>query len=389
MNEVEKSPIEQEGFSNPWLKLAALLIGAAVALALLDKHFGSSNTNFEDAATLGAETTTVLSKMDGYSIHCSDRRDAESCISGSRSRKAERSVLWLGNSQLHAINQWRQGETNGTPILYDALKRHGLDLLSFSQPNANLQEHYILFAALQRKLPLRVLILPVVFDDLREEGVRNEVAVFARDKDVATTLSRTEIGNRLASASRVMPQDTDNDTAGIANTLQERAERGIVTWLDQHSQLWQARSEIRGQLFLSLYRLRNTLFDINPTSKRRVIPGPYHDNMAALRAILDLAIQNRILVVLYVAPLRQGVEIPYVAEEYDSFKLKVEKLGDRAGVYFVNLEQLVPEELWGTKATTSLEGDRELDFMHFQFGGHQLLANRLTELVLSSLADTK
>lgn len=187
----------------------------------------------------------------------------------------------------------------------------------------------------------------------------------------------------------VMPKDTDNETAGIANTLQERAERGLTMWLDKHSQLWQARPEIRGQLFLGLYRLRNTLFGIKPSSKRRMIPGRYRDNMAALTAILEAATQNGIKVVLYVAPLRGGVEIPYAAEEYSSFKSEVERLANRPGVVFSNLERLVPDELWGTKDATALGGEGELDFMHFKFGGHQLLAKRLEELVVTSLANTR
>ena len=37
-------------------------------------------------------------------------------------------------------------------------------IITFSQPNANLQEHYVLFEYLRHRLPVRTLILPLVFD---------------------------------------------------------------------------------------------------------------------------------------------------------------------------------------------------------------------------------
>jgi hypothetical protein len=41
----------------------------------------------------------------------------------------------------------------------------------------------------------------------------------------------------------------------------------------------------------------------------------------------------------------------------------------------------VPGELWGTKASTTVEADEELDFMHFKAAGHEILAGRLAEIV--------
>lgn len=372
--------------SDPRFALAALLIGAATALTLLAVHFGGVRTNFEDAASLGAETTTVVAVAAEHRIQCADSRDAEGCLAGARARKAVRSALWLGNSQVHSVNQWQPGETTGVPILFDLLKPRGLDLLTFSQANASLQEHYVLFEHLRRQLPLRVVILPLVFDDLREEGLRSEVAEFARDEATAAELSKTEIGRRLAAAARVaLKGEAAGETAGLAGTAQEQAEQGLTGWLDRHSTLWQARSEIRGRLFVGLYQLRNTIFGINPSTKRRMIPGRYRANLAALEAILNSAARGGIKVVLYVAPLRGGVEMPYIEDEYAVFKSEVERMADRPGVVFSNLEGLVPDELWGTKDSTLLGGGQELDFMHFRFGGHRLLAARLNGLVATSM----
>ena len=363
-----------------------LLTGAGIAFILLFTLFSGKETDFDDAATFGAQTTSIFAEVGDYPIHChSPNREAlSSCLAGAISRKAEDSALWLGNSQVHAVNQLQQGETNSVPILFDAIRHKGMDLLTFSQPNANLQEHYVLFEYLRLQLHLRVLILPVVFDDLREEGLRDEIAYYARDESTASALLMNEVGRRLVSAAEEIP--ADQDTAGISQTMQERVERVLNTWLDKHSSLWRSRPEIRGQLIYGvLYQFRNWLFGIKASTKRKMIPGRYRENMAALVAILSQAKQNKISVVLYIAPFRGGVENPYVDEDYARFKSEVAAMAESFDVVYANLESLVPEKLWGYKDSTAMDGDVELDFMHFQAGGHKLLARRLEVLVNEAL----
>lgn len=364
-----------------WM-LAALLFGATISLTLLGLAFIPGETNFEAAATLGTKTTALFQKVSGYPIHCSDSRDASQCIDGMKARGAERAALWLGNSQVHEVNQWKEGETAGATVLFEALKRKGLDLLTFSMGNANLQEHYVMFEYLRQRMPLQVLILPVVFDDLREEGLRKGVDDFAHDEPTAALLATTQIGRRLAQANRPADiVDTAETTSGISNTLQEQAEKSITGWLTEHSRLWQSRPEVRGWLFIGLYRLRNFVFGITPNTKRKVIPGRYRDNMAALKAIIDSAQKSNVRIVMYVAPLRGDVAIPYDESEYASFKAEVGALANRPGIILEDLEKLVPGEYWGTKESTTLGEKQELDFMHFQAAGHRLLANKLDDLV--------
>ena len=60
------------------------------------------------------------------------------------------------------------------------------------------------------------------------------------------------------------------------------------------------------------------------------------------------------------------------------FKATIEALAERRnGVRFANLEGLIPGEYWGLKASTDGDGEPELDYMHFQFKGHQMLAEAL------------
>lgn len=368
-------------------RLLAIILGCCIAIAFLSLKYGGKKTNFEDAATFGVGTSTVMASIRGQRIHCSDSRDANECIAGAKNRHPFASVLWLGNSQVHAVNQLKLGENNSPPLLFERLIETNLDLVTFSQPNANLQEHLVLFEYLKRQLPVKVLILPLVFDDTREDGLRKEVADFLGDPQVNIALSSTPIGIRILNTNKPVPVGNNKDTAGISDTIQERVERVLNTWLADTSALWAARPEIRGQIFTNLFIFRNAVLGIKPTSKRRIILSRYQDNLSALESILMSAAKDGIAVVLYVVPLRSDVEVPYVPGEYSKYKTEVQSLAIKYNMEFLNLENLVPPALWGTKESTDGGGAQELDFMHFQSGGHKLLADHLAEAVTTVWAN--
>ena len=362
-------------------KLLSMIMATGIAIGFIHTIYTGKKSNFEDAANFGAATAGVMAKVEGYPIHCNDMRDAADCLAGVRARHAQNTVLWLGNSQVHAVNQLHEGETNAPPLIFNALKSNDLDLVTFSQPNANLQEHYLLFEYLQHRLPLKVLILPAVFDDMREDGLRKEIAETLADANTKTALEKTAIGQKIILKAESSKAMVDQDTAGLANTLQQKVERVLNAGLEKHSQLWAARPEARGRMLGSLYVLRNTVLGIKPTSKRKMIRSRYQDNIAAMEAILASVTLKHLAVVIYIVPLRNDVDTPYVDGEYQQFKNEVQRLAERYDATFANLENLVPAHLWCSKAATSAGGGMELDFMHFQAGGHQLLADQLTGLV--------
>jgi hypothetical protein len=135
-------------------------------------------------------------------------------------------------------------------------------------------------------------------------------------------------------------------------------------------------------LFLSLFRLRNSLFGITPQSKRLLLKGPYRLNMRALDSLLASAHAQHIQVLVYIVPLRNDVAIPYVASEYERFKQDVRDKALRHGAVLADLESLVPAEYWGAKQATTVGASTELDFMHFQSPGHVLLANEIEQLLV-------
>jgi lysophospholipase L1-like esterase len=227
-------------------------------------------------------------------------------------------------------------------------------------------------------LPIDRLILPVVFDDLRETGIRAPLLPALRDPETRAALENIEIGRTI------LEKNSDvaaGDFAALDQTVQESVETGLNDWLNDHFRLWAARPEMRGRLFADLHQYRNAALGITAQTKRKLIRGRYQLNMAALDAILIAASQSGIEAFVYIAPLRNDVEAPYDAGEYAAFKREVEELAARRGAAYANLESTVPGEFWGMKDSTDASGKLEFDFMHFQAPGHALLAEAIENLI--------
>ena len=137
-------------------------------------------------------------------------------------------------------------------------------------------------------------------------------------------------------------------------------------------------------IFLYLYQLRNSVFGIKPSSVRRIIKGRYKRNMMALELILSSCIRNGIVPIPYIVPIRSDVEVPYDSEEYSMFVDDLLKIAHDKGVPLHDISEAVPALYWGSKDATGLGGEKELDFMHFQAGGHKILANRIEQLLTLS-----
>ena len=352
------------------LKFIFVLVVTFVLLNIFLKI--SKDIGNADELALGKATTSVYANVTGVQIHCEGYSDSNGCINSANFSPYEK-VLWIGNSQLHAINQYQEGHLPAPAILHDLLKVENKFLSTFSFPNASLTEKYFLFKYLIYSMDIQTLILPIVMDDLREGEIRNDIKNISSNVDFMNSLGLSDLSTFQLLSSSSENEDLD----AVKNTIQHKSEFALNQAFSEHMQIWKRRPEMRAALFMSLYNLRNTIFNITPSSERKMVPAFYKKNIFFLKKTLEEAIENEIDVILYIAPIRNDVKIPYNEEEYLSLKNEVSNLAKELDITYVNLENTVPNEFWGSKDSTNNSGKDELDFMHFQYPGHIIFSNAL------------
>lgn len=332
------------------------LIVAAAATVMVLWVAAEQKTDFL-ADGMGAAMGVDTWRHEGLPVHATSPGDIPAVVKGVRARRLPDLTLMLGNSQLHAVNQYAEGDELASGILFRDELAGGRDFVTVSLPNANLQEHQLILEQVSAVLPVRRLVLPLVFDDLRENGIRNELqALYQTGDKSGEKVKQSEPGLR------------DKSEAAI-----ERLLRGSIFGRA-------VREEVRGQVDFALYRLRNTVFNIQATTVRKMIPHIMDRNLQSLAAILALCKQKHIQVLLYIAPVLQEPLPPYDPADYAAFKQRVSAMASDT-VTFADLDTLIPVPEWGTKESTSLSGGEELDFMHFTGAGQRRLAAKIAALL--------
>ena len=357
-----------------------LFMAGGFVLGLLGLHVVLGKPLNTETALLNPGTVAVFESDSGVPIHCRDVRDYQQCLAGHDRRGTGPMALLLGNSMLHAINQYQAGQVGAPLLLHRALRRDSIDLVTFSYGNANLQEHAAQYVYLNRQRPISLLIVGLVYDDTREDGVREDIQPFLADSGTRAILRKYEIGRAWTARDSAPSQH-----AAVEGSVQGRIEKWLNGRASAASMVWRQRNEIEYQYFVSLHRLRNQAFGIKPETQRKRIPAVYAKNMAALDMMLAESSANRTKVILYTAPLRQDVPVPYVRAEYAEFKGAVQKAtAAHSNARYVDLDTIIAPQFWGEKNATGIGTKLELDFMHFTSAGHGILADHLQALVRDS-----
>lgn len=348
--------------------IASIIIAFAVIMI-----FFSKDENFENLA-LGEFTKPYFAKVDSFPIQTVGFRDNDKIIEGWKSRGSKSIVLMLGNSQSHSINQLKEGDRSFPGLLSDSLQQKSIDIIASSVPNANLEEFYLLYKAWVEKMPVKAVVIPVFLDDTRENGINT---VFFQDLSSYKMTDTNAVAQRINKELSSLSASQSEDVKALNQTYQEKTENGLNEFLNEKFPPWHLRPNLRGSLFNNLYKLRNTVFGIDAQSKRKIIKETYDKNMQALNAILADCEKNKIAALLYIPPIRNDYEIPYVRNEYSNFKNEMAELSKKYHIRFLNLEDVVPGKYWGYKGTRTLTGKNDIDFMHFQYPGHLLVEKAL------------
>ena len=166
----------------------------------------------------------------------------------------------------------KHGDKTAAHIMHKYLAPISKYFMTFSQPNANLQEHYLLFEYLALQLPVKTLVLSIVFDDMRETGIRPSLVEAFNNQVVNSRLHNTRIGRKMISL-QGNQNSIENDFEALENTFQEQSEKYLNYKLGKFLKIWELRPTFRGRILTNLYFLRNWIFSITPSSVRKIIPG--------------------------------------------------------------------------------------------------------------------
>jgi hypothetical protein len=356
------------------------ILAGIVAGILLFTWLAHGQAGFrpEDAG-LGKNTTSVLAEYDGRAIAAYTAQSEPMLESFTHLRKeGNRVALWLGASQLHAINQIQPDDHVAVHYASESATHRGSNLryVQISAPNANLNELLAIYLQLrERNLVPDALVLSLTYDDLREPGVRPEVvAELPRELDLGLehrggldnlVLARTQAARGARPA--VNTQNVMEDTP------QQLVESALTASLEQLWPPYAHRGQLTSWLEVNLLRLVYSLR--SQATRQRIPPIPESEkqwNLLALDSLLEIAKRDGVAVLVYKAPHRPGM-VPFYHDRasYDGFFEELSSELSRQDVHHADLETIVPAELWGET------NDGNPDVFHFRGDGHRTLGARV------------
>lgn len=284
-----------------------------------------------------------------------------------------RLVVLCGMSQMFAINERRPGDQTISEYLDDALAPTGTRVFGLAAPNLCNEEALLLLLAgiADAKARPQVFLYAVCFDKFRNVDLRPSYQVFLRDRPELMTLweaTAWRYAQRYPAAAAKMlatakPATTENSKP---DTLESRLRSRAARWLP----MVRARGDLNAAFQILLYRARNRLLGITPTSKRPILASRYDLNCQLLGVMADVARQHGVQLATYVVPLNPQSENPYVAAEYTAFKRWYGEFTRSHRLRTANLEEVVPADEWGL-----FNGGP--DFKHFKGSGHRRTAAAL------------
>jgi len=339
------------------MKLKIFKFFTIIIFSLIIILFSSSELISEEFA-LGDETKSY------YALDSNNNKIHFSNIEEIEFKDNSELIIFLGNSQTHGVNKFVRGNSNYVEIL--SKKYPNKNIYAISIPNGSLSEFYMISSYLISNFDIKKVILPAFFDDTRESSIRTEIISFFDGKN------QYNFNDIIKS----VPNANISEVESHVST-QDMSEEYLNNIFEKNS-IWKKRESLRAQVFTFLYKLRNTIFFITPSSKRYKIEDAYNQNINSLKNLIDLCALNDVKLNIYVPPIRSDIEIPYDNLEYSDFKQEIKEMTSfKKDIRYLNFEKIIPGEFWGMKNSTNLSKNKEYDFMHFNFEAHKILADSL------------
>jgi len=367
-------------------RLGVALCGLLAGLLLFELASRASSDFAADEVGLGRNTVAFTAEWQGRQIG-GPLHDLPVLRESFRAARAKgRPVaLWLGASQLYAINHPQPGQVTAVRHAAEASAERGSPLawIQCASPNTNAHELLAMYLGLRgHGLRPEYLVLAVTYDDLKEPGLRETALDALRALPSAAqaelrTLGRA--GDTLLAALEP-PAGADGTAASApivrsatADTPQEHLETALTDWLQEAWPAYAERGPLRAAVVTAWKMPVTTLaFRILRRPQTPIPPDMAAWNESALWTLLELARRDGVAVLAYQAPHNPEPE-PFFHPRgaYDRWHADFAARCAELGVDFVDLEALVPAGLWGQTNNFAP------DVFHFREEGHALLGRAI------------
>ncbi|HLH92631.1 MAG TPA: hypothetical protein VKX28_29745 [Xanthobacteraceae bacterium] len=380
---------------SPSARIAAFVLAVALGLCAVWWLFAGEAEDFA-AAGLGVNTTVHEDSLHygGRRVLCTGLDDLDRCLASLPPSATRKRVLWLGWSQLYAINDFHPGDRTAPSLLAERLDGAGVDLIAIAMPNINPREELLVYEFVRRRMALSALIVPAWLQGMKQEGIRATWAAALADPAVRAALASLPSGPAMLAATaeevKSAQEIAQKPTQATTATTQQRVEGWLVARLDALFALWRVRGQAQGRIKLALLdskeqvlRLRNILLGTRAQNWINVIPPARQAiNMQALTDLVGAARHDRLPVLVYVPP-RPRHAFPFDPAVYAAFKADCERLAKADGASFANIEDSVADEVWGQIDNGA--GELVTDFSHFTAVGHREMAAAMHDALAATI----
>ena len=366
-----------------WPVLGGVVVGVLLfsTLALKQEHFRPGdvglgrNTVSREGEHLGRQVafpTVIRRPLERLRSAMSEvRRDGYS------------PVLWMGNSQLHGVNNYVAGGRIAAEYANDAARDRGSQrfYLQWSAPMASLHDMLAMYLFQRQSGALPdLLVIAVSYDQLRGETLKLRALGSAPQPEVLRVGGPgvAQLGVLLESQAAAAAAPSAVERNVTTGTPQDRLE-SVLT--DRLRGFWSAY-RFRGQLTAAIELMARSAIArlTSDVIMRRVPSVPTHArvwNRRALESIISICAADGVDILQYRVPFQPGMLESFYQEasDYRSFHEDLRASCVERGVQYVDLESIVPEEYWG------LTNEGRPDVSHFRAEGHRILGDAIDSLV--------
>jgi hypothetical protein len=312
-------------------------------------------------------------------------------------------LLYLGDSQVFSRPDAPPGALNTAQWLQVLLSREDDQAVRVrigASPGTDIPEMLLKIVAATEQQPRQadIIVADIALAELRDLGVRSEIAAMAGVPEVNSALRSLLSANPdLTDAEKTLgpvvdPQEPESgekkadqsSSEGKSDDLAERLAERLEDTLQHKADGWSLFAQRENLVALGLLRYaqwEHRLLHITSDTRIPTPTMPYRTNLQVLDLLLRYAQSRNIHVILFFGPVRDRQPNPDAPGDLARMHRDVAALCERHSVTCLDYSHAVPEDLWADYSATQrgafamMAGQH--DFYHYTEEAHKTLAEKI------------